>query len=296
MIDVLSEEELKLLHTKQGKIELFRGKQVNIKRALRRVNYLNKLIELQEELLKMQQWVSQKKKRVVILFEGRDAAGKGGSIRRFVEHMNPRLLRVIALPEPTKAEKGQWYFQRYVLQLPNPGEIVFFNRSWFNRAIVEPVNGYCTQKQYREFMNQVGNFENMLVKDGIQIIKFWYSISKEEQELRLNALRSDPLKQWKMSPLDDRAQELWNDYTFYKNAMFARAKGLDCFWNIIKANNKPNARIESIKYVLRTVNYPKDERVSALIEPKLKIIETANPLEFAEKESAFMQGEAQGEI
>lgn len=287
VIETLSEEELEILHSKQGKIELFRGKQVNIKRALRRVNYLNKLIELQEELLKMQQWVAEKGKRVVILFEGRDGAGKGGSIRRFVEHMNPRLLRVVALPEPTKAEKGQWYFQRYTLQLPNPGEIVFFNRSWFNRAIVEPVNGYCTQKQYREFMNQVGDFENMLVKDGIQIIKFWFSISKEEQESRFESIREDPLKQWKLSPIDDRAQELWEDYSYYKNAMFAKASGPECAWNIIKANSKPNARIEAIKYVLRSVNYPKDEKVLELIKPKLKIIETADPTVFANKESAF---------
>jgi polyphosphate kinase len=288
IIETLSEEELELLHSKQGKIELFRGKQVNIKRALRRANYLNKLIELQEELLKMQQWVSEKKKRVVILFEGRDAAGKGGAIRRFVEHMNPRLLRVVALPEPTKAEKGQWYFQRYVLQLPDPGEIVFFNRSWFNRAIVEPVNGYCTQKQYREFMNQVGDFETMLVKDGIQIVKFWFSISKEEQESRFDAIREDPLKQWKLSPIDNRAQELWEDYTFYKNAMFTKASGPECAWNIVKANSKPNARIEAIKYVLRTVDYPKEEAVLSLIEPKPKIIETADPLEFANKESVFL--------
>lgn len=287
-IESLTEEEIELLHSKQGKIELLRGTQVNVKRALRRVNYLNKLIELQEELLKMQQWVSEKKKRVVILFEGRDAAGKGGAIRRFVEHMNPRLLRVVALPEPTKAEKGQWYFQRYTLQLPDPGEMVFFNRSWFNRAIVEPVNGYCTQKQYREFMNQVGDFENMLVKDGIQIIKFWFSISKEEQESRFESIRQDPLKQWKLSPIDDRAQELWEDYTYYKNAMFTKASGPECAWNIIKANTKPNARIEAIKYVLRTVNYPKDEKVLELIAPKLKIIETADPLEFADKESAFL--------
>ncbi len=278
----LSEEELKLLVSKQGKIELLRGKQLNLKKALRRTKYLHKLIELQEELLKMQQWVAETNKRIVILFEGRDAAGKGGAIRRFVEHMNPRMLRVVALPAPTKAEKGQWYFQRYVLKLPNPGEIVFFNRSWFNRAIVEPVNGYCTQKQYREFMNQAGDFENMLVKDGIQIIKFWYSISKEEQKSRFDSIRQDPLKQWKLSPIDDRAQELWDDYTFYKNAMFAKANSPKCSWNIIKADNKPNARIESIKYVLRSVNYPKDDRVIKLIEPT-DIIQIADTLKFAKK-------------
>ncbi len=288
LVENIAEEELKLLHSKQGKIELLRGKQVNVKKALRRVKYLEKLIELQEELLKMQQWVAEKNKRIVILFEGRDAAGKGGAIRRFVEHMNPRMLRVVALPKPTKAEKGQWYFQRYVLQLPNPGEMVFFNRSWFNRAIVEPVNGYCTQKQYREFMNQVGDFESMLVKDGIQIIKFWYSISKEEQKSRFDSIRQDPLKQWKLSPIDDRAQELWDDYTFYKNAMFAKVSEPECFWNIIKANNKPNARIESIKYVLRSVDYPKDEKTLALLKPVPKIIEMADPLLFVQKETGTL--------
>lgn len=276
-------KELALLLSKQGKIELLRNKQVSIKRALRRVNYLKELIELQEELLKMQKWVAEKKKRVVILFEGRDAAGKGGAIRRFVEHMNPRMLRVVALPEPSKAEKGQWYFQRYVLQLPNSGEIVFFNRSWFNRAVVEPVNGYCTQKQYREFMNQVGDFENMLAKDGIQIIKFWYSISKEEQASRFESIRQDPLKQWKLSPIDDRAQELWDDYTHYKNAMFAKSNGLSCPWNIIKSNNKPKARIESIKFVLRSVDYPKDEHIMQLIEPLPTVIQAVDPLLFGEE-------------
>jgi len=288
----LSEEELKLLVSNQGKIELFRGKQLNLKKALKRTKYLHKLIELQEELLKMQQWVAEKNKRIIILFEGRDAAGKGGAIRRFVEHMNPRMLRVVALPAPTKAEKGQWYFQRYVLKLPNPGEIVFFNRSWFNRAIVEPINGYCTQKQYREFMNQVGDFENMLVKDGIQIIKFWYSISKEEQKSRFNSIRQDPLKQWKLSPIDDRAQELWDDYTFYKNAMFAKTNSSECLWNIIKADNKPNARIESIKYVLRSVDYPKADQIIKLIEPT-DIIQIADTLKFAKKtEDSFKENEA----
>ncbi len=289
IIEELLEDELDMLLSKQGKIELLRNKQLNVKKSLRRVNYLNKLIELQEELLKMQQWVAEKNKRVVILFEGRDSAGKGGAIRRFVEHMNPRMLRVVALPEPTKAEKGQWYFQRYVLKLPNPGEIVFFNRSWFNRAIVEPVNGYCTQKQYREFMNQVGDFENMLVKDGIQIIKFWFSISKEEQESRFESIRKDPLKQWKLSPIDDRAQELWDDYSYYKNAMFAKANGPACSWNIVKADSKPNARIEAIKYVLRSVNYPKDDQLLELIAPKATVVSPADPIVFAKKESVTIE-------
>jgi len=283
----LTNKEIKLLHTKQGKIELLRDDPPNISKALRRVKYLNKLVELQEELIKMQQWVLEKGKRVVILFEGRDAAGKGGAIRRFVEHMNPRLLRVVALPIPTKIEQGQWYFQRYVLQLPNPGEIVFFDRSWFNRAIVEPINGYCTKKQYLDFMDQVGDFEQMLKKDDIQVIKLWFSISKDEQESRFKAIHEDLLKQWKFSSIDEKAQDLWDEYTLYKNAMFVKTSGVDCPWNIILANTKSNARIEAIKHVLRTVDYPKDEKALLLIKPNPKIISQADPAEFTVKEDAI---------
>lgn len=285
VLENLTEKDIKLLNTKQGKIELLRDDPINVKKALRRTKYLKKLIDLQEELIKMQQWVSDKNKRIAILFEGRDAAGKGGAIRRFIEHMNPRLLRVVALPAPTESEKGQWYFQRYVLQLPNPGEMVFFNRSWYNRAIVEPVNGYCSQKQYREFMAQIGDFERMLSSDGIQIIKLWFSISKEEQEKRFKEIRKDPLKQWKLSPVDDRALELWDDYTYYKNTMFSKTSGSNCPWNIIQANTKAFARIEAIKYVLRAVDYPKDEKVLELIEPNPKLIQLVDPEEFAAKPS-----------
>ncbi len=280
----LTTKDIELLLTGQGKTELLRDKKTNVSKALRRVKYLTNLIELQEELLKMQQWVLAKKKRVVILFEGRDAAGKGGAIRRFVEHMNPRLLRVVALPAPTSTEKGQWYFQRYVLQLPNPGEIVFFDRSWYNRAVVEPVNGFCSQKQYREFMDQVVEFEKLIQKDGIQLIKFWFSISKKEQENRFNSIKSDPLKQWKLSPVDERALELWDDYTYYKNAMFAKTSGQSCGWNIIKANTKPLARVEAIKHVLREVDYPKDERAQSLLLPDDKIIKAVNPSDYLAKE------------
>ncbi len=286
-IDNLSEEDIELLNSKQGKLELLRENPTNVLKALKRTRYLHKLIELQEELLKMQQWVLQKKKRVVILFEGRDAAGKGGSIRRFVEHMNPRLLRVVALPQPTQAEKGQWYFQRYVLQLPNPGEMVFFDRSWFNRAVVEPVNGYCSQKQYRDFMDQIGDFERMIRKDGVQIIKFWFSISKDEQEARFNNILEDPLKQWKMSPVDEKALDLWDDYTFYKNAMFARSSGSNCVWNVIKANTKSAARIEAIKHVLNVIDYPKSDELLERIKPNKKIIKDVNPEDYINKEAVL---------
>jgi polyphosphate kinase 2 len=220
----------------------------------------------------MQTWVADKKKRVAILFEGRDAAGKGGAIRRFIEHMNPRLLRQVALPAPTAVEKGQWYFQRYIQQLPNPGEIVFFDRSWYNRAVVEPVNGFCTKRQYKQFMSQVVDFEKMLDKDGIQVIKLWFSITKEEQQDRFETIRKDPLKHWKLSPVDDRALELWDDYGRYKEEMFIRTNNEFCQWAVVTADIKTKARIEAIKYVLGEVDYPKDENVMRRIKTNSKII------------------------
>ena len=193
------------------------------------------------------------------MFEGRDAAGKGGAIRRFIQHMNPRSLRVVALPSPTPVERGQWYFQRYIQQLPNPGEIVFFDRSWYNRAVVEPVNGFCTHNEYEQFMSQVVDFERMLHRDGIQVIKMWFSISRDEQIRRFENIKSDPLKHWKLSPVDDRALDLWDEYTKYKKEMFLKTNVEYCPWTIIQANEKPKARVEAIKYVLGRVDYPKNE-------------------------------------
>ena len=257
----LTNQDLELLNSKVGILELLRYKNTSIERSLRRLRYLKELEDLQVELIKLQNWVEKKEKRIAILFEGRDAAGKGGAIRRLTEHLNPRLLRVVALPKPTPIEKGQWYFQRYIQQLPNPGEIVFFDRSWYNRAVVEPVNGFCSKKQYKEFMSQVVDFESMLNKDGIQIIKFWFSISKEEQESRFDLINSDPLKVWKMSPVDDRALELWEDYTMYKEDMFASTNIEFSPWQVVKADNKPKARLEVIKYVLGEVGYPKSDQL-----------------------------------
>jgi polyphosphate kinase 2 len=223
-------------------------------------------------LIKMQNWATEKQKRIAILFEGRDAAGKGGAIRRFIEHMNPRMLRVVALPSPTPIEKGQWYFQRYIQQLPNPGEIVFFDRSWYNRAVVEPVNGFCTKRQYKQFMSQVVDFERMLDKDGVQVIKLWFSITKDEQQLRFDNIKSDPLKHWKMSPVDDRAIELWNDYGKYKEEMFRRTNMDFCQWAVIQANIKTKARVEAIKYVLGEVDYPKSEEIMRKIKLDNKVL------------------------
>ena len=238
-------------------------------KILRTMAYEQELQRLQVELVKMQRWVQEQGKRVAILFEGRDAAGKGGAIRRFIEHLNPRAMRVVALPKPTEIERGQWYFQRYVNQLPNEGELVFFNRSWYNRAVVEPVNNFCTKEQYQRFLRQVPEFEHMLYEDGILLIKFWFSISKDEQKRRFHARRNNPLKQWKISPVDQRAQKLWDKYTRYKEEMFSKTHTSFSPWIIVKANDKKTARLESIKYVLKTVPYKKGAAFEFFPDPEV---------------------------
>ena len=267
----LSEKDIELLNTKTGVIELLRNKDVKVSRILNRLHYYDKLLEYQADLIKLQNYVYDNQKRVAILFEGRDAAGKGGAIRRFIEHMNPRKLRKVALPSPTSVEQGQWYFQRYIQNLPNPGEIVFFDRSWYNRAVVEPVNNFCTPQQYKEFMSQVVDFERMLTTDGVQIIKLWFSISKEEQQERFGKIRSNPLKHWKLSPLDDKALALWDEYSRYKEEMFRTTNTKRAPWAIVKANVKTRARVEAIKYVLSQVDYPKnDEDIQRIkVDPKI---------------------------
>jgi polyphosphate kinase len=252
---VLSTADLERINSKTGLVELLRERNVRLKGVLRVLRYEDDLRALQIELVKLQRWVQSTNRRIAILFEGRDAAGKGGTIRRFIEHLNPRMLRVVALPKPTEEERGQWYFQRYTRQLPNRGEIVFFDRSWYNRAVVEPVNGFCTQAEYDRFMQQVPEFEHMLYEEGISIIKFWYSISKEEQLARFDARRDNPLKQWKLSPIDGRAQELWDSYTQYKEQMFSRTHTSFSPWVIVRANDKKRARLESIRYVLSLFDY-----------------------------------------
>ena len=251
----IKEEELKKLTTKKGLIYFLRSKNKNPKKVIELLEYEDELRDLQVELNKMQSWVQENKKRIAIIFEGRDAAGKGGAIRRFVQHLNPRAMRVVALPKPTDLEKGQWYFQRYISQLPNEGEIVFFDRSWYNRAVVEPVNGFCTEEEYNLFINQVNGYEKMLYEDEITLIKFWFSISKEEQKKRLDDRKKDLLKQWKLGPVDMKAQDLWDKYTEYKQQMYEKTNSSFSPWNIIKANNKKKARLESIRYVLNKIPY-----------------------------------------
>jgi polyphosphate kinase 2 len=236
-------------------------------KILKSHEYQTELLKLQTELVDLQQWVAKYKKRVCIIFEGRDAAGKGGAIRRFTEHMNPRSMRVVALTKPTESEKGQWYFRRYIKELPEPGEIVFFDRSWYNRAVVEPVMGFCTESQYNKYMVQVPEFEHMLYEDGVVIIKFWFSISKVEQLKRFNSRLANPLKQWKFSPVDKEGQKRWDLYTTYKEQMFSKTHTSFSPWIIIKTNNKKEARLESIRYVLSQFEYSRKDRSKNAILP-----------------------------
>ncbi|MFA7326946.1 MAG: polyphosphate kinase 2 [Candidatus Kapaibacterium sp.] len=228
---------------------------VPISKALNKLKYESTLAQLQSEFVDLQKWIAKNKMRVAILFEGRDASGKGGSIKRFKEHLNPRTSRVVALTKPTEVEQGQWYFRRYIKVLPNPGEVVFFDRSWYNRAVVEPVMGFCTKKQYDKFMMQVPEFEHLLYEDNHKIIKFWFSVSKGEQAERFDSRLSDPLKNWKFSPVDMKGQELWDDYTHYKEQMFSKTHTNFSPWIIVKANDKKQARLESMRYILSQFDY-----------------------------------------
>lgn len=219
------------------------------------LEYEKELLQLQAELVNLQKWVTKHKKRVCVIFEGRDASGKGGSIRRMTEHLNPRSRRVVALTKPTEVEQGQWYFRRYIKEMPNPGELVFFDRSWYNRAVVEPVMGFCTKEQYDKFMIQVPEFEHMLYEDGVILIKFWFSVTKEEQIKRFESRLASPLKRWKFSPVDQEGQKKWDDYTYYKDQMFGNTHTTFSPWIIIKTNNKKEARLESIRYLLSRFDY-----------------------------------------
>ncbi len=255
----LTEEEIGVLNSKIGLKHLLADKKLNYEKALRTAKYELELRELQTELIKLQNWVINNNKKVVILFEGRDAAGKGGAIRRITAHINPRHYRIVALPKPTVEEKGQWYFQRYVNRLPKPGEIVFFDRSWYNRAVIEPVNGFCTNEEYKRFMGQVNDFERMIVESDCYLIKFYFSITKDEQARRFSEIKSSPLKRWKMTPVDEAAQGLWDKYTEFKEVMFSKTNTELCPWVIIKANKKTEARIEATKHVLKTIPFEESE-------------------------------------
>jgi len=236
------------------------------KNLMTRRNYEQQKYRLQVELLKLQAWVKETGQKVVILFEGRDAAGKGGTIKRFMEHLNPRGARVVALEKPSETEKGQWYFQRYVQHLPTAGEIVLLDRSWYNRAGVEHVMGFCTDLEYTEFMRQAPEFERMLVRNGTHLIKFWFSVSREEQRRRFKERRVHPLKQWKLSPIDLASLDKWEEYTKAKEAMFFYTDTADAPWTVIKSDCKKRARLQAMRYVLHRLPYAnKDpERIGPL--------------------------------
>lgn len=262
----LTLEDFQNATSNQDLLKIISEKNIDIEKVEKKMFYEDELKKLQIELVKLQQWTSKNKKRVAIIFEGRDAAGKGGNIRRFTEHLNPRSTRLVALTKPTEVERGQWYFRRYIKELPNPGEIVFFDRSWYNRAVVEPVMGFCTESQYRNFMVQVSEFEHMLYEDGLILIKFWFSISKEEQLSRFNARLETPLKRWKFSPVDREGQKLWDRYSHYKEQMFSKTHTSYSPWITIKANDKKIARLECIRYVLSQFDYEgKDEALTTLL-------------------------------
>ena len=227
-----------------------------------RSTYEKHKANLQVELLKVQHWVEDTGQKIVVLFEGRDAAGKGGTIKRFMEHLNPRTARVIALPKPTDRQRGEWFFQRYIEYLPTQGEIVYYDRSWYNRAGVERVMGFCSPNEYLDFMRQTPELERMLVQSGIRLFKYWFSVTRSEQKRRFDSRKVDPLKQWKLSPVDLASLDKWDDYTEAKEAMFFYTDTADAPWTVIKSNDKKRARLNCMQHFLSSLPYPdKDEKL-----------------------------------
>jgi polyphosphate kinase 2 len=227
---------------------------------MRTSDYELHLLDLQTELLKVQAWVKQSGERIIMIFEGRDAAGKGGTIKRFTEHLNPRGAKVVALEKPSDREKSQWYFQRYITHLPSAGEILFFDRSWYNRAGVERVMNFCTPNEYLEFMRECPEIERMLVRSGIRLYKYWFSVTQEEQRRRFASREHDPLKQWKLSPIDKASLDKWDAYTEAKEAMFFYTDTADAPWTIVKSDDKKRARLNCMQHFLSTLDYPGKDR------------------------------------
>ncbi|MCF2872937.1 polyphosphate kinase 2 [Octadecabacter sp. G9-8] len=226
---------------------------------LKRADYETQKADLQAELLKVQLWAAETGQRFVLLFEGRDAAGKGGAIKRFTEHLNPRSARVVALNKPTDEERGQWFFQRYVKHLPSSGEIVLYDRSWYNRAGVERVMGFCEPTEYLEFMRQTPEFERMLTRSGIHLYKYWFSVTQSEQAKRFKSRETDPLKRWKLSPIDKASLHKWDDYTEAKEAMFFYTDTADAPWTVIKSDDKKRARLNCMRHFLASLDYPEKD-------------------------------------
>ncbi len=269
---ILDQSDFEKAQTRNDLLHIIDDKKENIDIVLSTIQYEKEKKQLQIELVKLQNWVVKHNKRIVIIFEGRDAAGKGGNIRRFTEHLNPRAMRLVALNKPTEIEKGQWYFRRYIQHLPNPGTIVFFDRSWYNRAVVEPVMGFCTETQYNQFMAQLPEFEHMLYEDGVIIVKFWLSITKEEQNKRFRARVGNPLKRWKFSPVDQKGQEYWDVYTKYKELMFSKTHTSFSPWTIVKTNDKKTARLECMRHVLSQIDYDGKDDSKTSLQPDPNVI------------------------
>ena len=268
-------------HSPEKIRELFRTGTYPYKNKIRRKVYDKHKQELQVELLKVQNWVKQTGQRILVLMEGRDAAGKGGTIKRFMEHLNPRAAQVVALEKPTERERGQWYFQRYIEHLPSDGEMVFFDRSWYNRAGVERVMGFCSSIEYLEFMREVPELERMLVRSGIRVFKYWFSVTHEEQRRRFDSRQGDPLKQWKLSPIDQASRDKWAEYTEAKEAMFFYTDTADAPWTVIKSDDKKRARLNCMQHFLSNLPYPdKDEHVVRGPDPLI----VGNPSQVIEKD------------
>ncbi len=237
---------------------------------LDRKTYEEEKARLQAELLKVQIWAQETGQKFILIFEGRDAAGKGGTIKRFMEHLNPRQARVVALNKPTEEEKGQWFFQRYLTHLPTAGEMVFYDRSWYNRAGVERVMGFCEPSEYLEFMRQTPDLERMLVRSGIRLYKYWFSVTRDEQRRRFASRETDPLKRWKLSPIDKASLDRWDDYTEAKEAMLFYTDTADAPWTIVKSDDKKRARLNCMRHFLSSLDYPgKDRKVATPPDPRI---------------------------
>lgn len=269
-------QEIKDIVSESKKKDII-GPDFPYEKKMKRKQYESQKQKLQIELLKMQKWINETDQKVVLIFEGRDAAGKGGTIKRFMEHINPRSAKVVALGVPTETEKGQWYFQRYIQRLPTEGEIVLFDRSWYNRAVIEPVMGFCTEEQYQLFLNQVPEVEHTLVESGIILFKFWFSVSREEQFRRFKSRETDPLKQWKLSPVDREVLGMWDAVTDARVQMFKRTHTEHAPWTVIRSDDKKRARLNCIRHVLYNLPYPHKNEDFA-IEPNPKILGAPNEI------------------
>jgi polyphosphate kinase 2 len=239
-----------------------------LRKPPKKYDYVEELAYLQQELIKLQEWVRMKGLRVCVLFEGRDAAGKGGVIKRITQSLNPRVCRIVALGTPTEKERGQWYFQRYVAELPARGEVVLFDRSWYNRAGVEHVMGFCTEEEYRDFLMACPQFENMLIRSGMILVKYWFSVNDEEQEKRFQERMRNPIKRWKLSPMDLQSRKHWVDYSRAKDEMFAHTDTKKSPWFVVNADNKKRARLNCIAHLLRQISYHDMNPVEVDLPPR----------------------------